>query len=207
MFSQNLRLILKINWIRFRARATLDTALAHGPHRLLSAIIDHININRLGPDSNWPLTWQMVNQWLGVKEKRAYAYIKALINYGFLMPRGVKGCPPKSYFSFLVNSPFLEGNDSPQEDGNDSPEKDRINSPQKGANLESNPFRRRVQRRRKEDSSAPEGRNEAPERSREAVPACKVDAERDAALLASLRATVEFPEPPARGRSGRVAAK
>lgn len=195
---------MKIDWLNLRWQARTDPGLSDGGFRFLDGLIHHIHQARLGPDDEFPLPWSMVARWCYLAKDQAYFRIKELQRLGFITKTVRKGCPPINYFRFVPNwrvlPPIERRENPPIKVGINPPINCRGNPP----DHISNPFRRRVPEKKKEDSTAPEGRHEAPERSRAAV---KVDAERDSALLAALRAAVEFPEPPARGRSGRVAAK
>ncbi len=190
---------MKIDWYLVR-RTARKARLSGETFLLLDWIIEHICWNRYTPTDEFSVTWPMINRWTGWSRKTAYRHRNALIKWGFLRWRGEKGCPAVTLFSFFP----IGAKNGPYEGA----KKDHSEGATEEAPQISIPFRKEVQKKKKEDSSAPEGRNEAPVGNRPAVPADKEAAQAALAVFKALRSELEKPLPLVpRGRSGRVAAK
>jgi hypothetical protein len=87
-----------------KIHAARDRGISAEAFRLLALLVDTRADVRKFPEEEFTLPWREIAHWTGWSEKTVYRHLHALVARGYLIKRGLRGCPAKSAFSFCASS-------------------------------------------------------------------------------------------------------
>jgi len=85
---------------RIKTKAARDRELSHQGFRLLCCLVDDRIQHGGDIEDHFTLPWRTAAKWLGCEKNAAYEAIGDLSRVGYLVKRGLKGCPAHQVFSF-----------------------------------------------------------------------------------------------------------
>jgi hypothetical protein len=86
-----------------KIHAARDRGISAEAFRLLALLVDTRADVRKFPEHEFTLPWREVSNWTGWSRRTAYRHLSELVDAGYLIKRGLRGCPAKAAFSFSAS--------------------------------------------------------------------------------------------------------